>query len=239
MDIETDKLCHKMIAIGKQTPVAIPELPDERPPGPLTVYIKEKKKKKPFKFSLNLGGVSLRFPAEREKKLKIFISEPSSDDPSQEKKRKIQSIPIPANCDEMLVVFVKPLSNKWTGYRVIPLNLSSKRIPAKTVLLANFSKRNLVITPEQSGRGRVLKAGGKILYEFPTHTKRTRILYSDARTPEKILCAVNCEAMDDRRTIIVSYGLGTPENGIDIATRSLELPIKPLKLATEPASHSQ
>lgn len=236
---DLDEQVRDCIRDGVSVPVPIPEPPSERPPGPLMVKIesKEQKERKAMEFSLNLGGVSKRFPARRGENLDIYLAKggDSSAAVMEGKKRKIHSIPVPSHCQEMLVFFLKPPTRSWKGYQVVPMDFSPAVAPARSVLLVNFSKRTLLVRPDDGGDPAAanapameLKPGTRILYKVPENLSTIRLLYFNPATPDKILCSVNCEAIPGQRALAFTYGLGSAENGIDVACRSLQFPLQPL-----------
>lgn len=237
---ENDEVCREMIRTGKESPVPIPELPAELPPGPLMV-LTNRKEQKALEFSLNLGGVSKRFPVERGGNLEIYLAHDRSSNASvtEGKKRKIHSIPIAQSCREMLVFFIKPATLNWTGYQVVPVDFSPEKVPERSVLLVNFSKMVLLVWPEIAENPTVenkslilLKPGMRAVYKVPKDLSTLRLLYSDPTAPDEILCSVNCEAIPGHRSLAFTFGLRTPENGVSVASRSLLFPIDPPKLET-------
>ena len=240
VDPQTDLDIRNSIKAGGAGQVAIPVDPTERPPGPLMVYV-DSKKRKTLEFSLSLGGVSQRFPVPRGQNLDIYLAAngASSAKLMEGKKRKIHSIPIPEACEEMLLFFVKPPTLSWKDYRVIPVDYSRKSIPARSVLILNFSQKALLVQSEdsssanQEGQPRqLLEPGARLLFKIPEELSTIRIMYSDPANPDKILCAVNCDAVPNKRMLAFSYDLGVPENGVEVATKSLQTPVEPLQVET-------
>lgn len=237
IDLQVDKDIQAALAQGEDSPVAIPENPKERPPGPLLVYT-DKKERKALEFSLNPGGVTKRFPVRRVENLDIYLAGDGATSASlmEGRKRKIHSIPIPETCQEMLVFFIKPPSQSWEGYQVEPVDFSPDLVPARSVLLVNFSRHALIVRPDLAEGASAdpksdiqLKPGMRVVYKIPEKLSSLRLLYSDPATPDRILCSVNCEARPDQRTVAFSFGLGIPENGVSVASQSLQFAVDPLK----------
>ncbi len=236
IDKQIDQDIRAMIASGAPAPVPIPEMPEERPPGPLMV-LTDGKERKPLEFSLNLGGISRRVPALQGQNLDIYLAKngPSSASPLEGGKRKIHSIPIAPGCTELLLFFIKPPTTSWKGYQVKPLDIS--KLPERSVQLVNFSRRPLLVRPDTGDPNpppaQTLRPGGQLVYRPSDGVTSVRMIYSLPETPDKILCSVNCETIPNQRGIAYTFGLGTPENGVDVASRSLRLPIEPLPEARQ------